>query len=232
MIKASLNAAASTSSAQNNTTNNLIDSNLNSNTNTTNNARNKRLKGLVNNDYCSYCDEGGSLINCDRCPASFHLLCHEPPLEEIPQGDFLCNACKYAVNMKNQQETYQKNASKHGLDLIFNHLTELIKSSNPRQMELSRELNAKCDIKIPGLNRVKWWIHEKCKSAHENHHHHYHNQNSLNYDLNKSSSKNETNLSNINGKNGNSLLEYIKNKKNSMIGQAMNSKQTCFICQK
>lgn len=55
----------------------------------------KSIKGLVNHDYCSYCDEGGDLLNCDRCPASFHLLCTEPPLslDQIPTGEFLCNKC-------------------------------------------------------------------------------------------------------------------------------------------
>ena len=30
-------------------------------------------------------------------------------------------------------------------------------------MQLSEDLRKLCDLKIPGLNRVKWWIHEKCK---------------------------------------------------------------------
>ena len=37
--------------------------------------RSKRLKGLINRDFCDYCDEGGNLVNCDRCPASFHFVC-------------------------------------------------------------------------------------------------------------------------------------------------------------
>jgi len=32
---------------------------------------------------------------CDRCPASFHLLCHTPPINarKIPVGKWLCNRC-------------------------------------------------------------------------------------------------------------------------------------------
>uniref|UniRef100_A0A8W7PT79 PHD finger protein 12 n=1 Tax=Anopheles coluzzii TaxID=1518534 RepID=A0A8W7PT79_ANOCL len=49
-----------------------------------------------NNDTCDSCKEGGALLCCDRCPSSFHLGCHDPPLseEEIPYGQWVCHTCK------------------------------------------------------------------------------------------------------------------------------------------
>ncbi|XP_055642421.1 PHD finger protein 12 [Toxorhynchites rutilus septentrionalis] len=49
-----------------------------------------------NNDTCDSCGEGGDLICCDRCPSSFHLGCHDPPLQEtdIPNGLWICHTCK------------------------------------------------------------------------------------------------------------------------------------------
>ena len=49
-------------------------------------------KGYLNHDYCDACKEGGDLLCCDRCPAAFHLLCHDPPLEDadIPPGEWIC----------------------------------------------------------------------------------------------------------------------------------------------
>ncbi|KAG7303419.1 hypothetical protein JYU34_011935 [Plutella xylostella] len=48
-----------------------------------------------NHDSCDACGEGGDLICCDRCPASFHLGCYDPPLDEndIPAGQWLCKHC-------------------------------------------------------------------------------------------------------------------------------------------
>ena len=33
----------------------------------------------------------------------------------------------------------------------------MAKSLNPRQMQLSSELNAQCAFDLPGLNKIKWW---------------------------------------------------------------------------
>ncbi|CAK1590615.1 unnamed protein product [Parnassius mnemosyne] len=51
-----------------------------------------------NHDSCDACSEGGDLICCDRCPASFHLGCYDPPLDEsdIPAGLWLCRECRAA----------------------------------------------------------------------------------------------------------------------------------------
>uniref|UniRef100_A0A915CGU9 PHD-type domain-containing protein n=2 Tax=Parascaris univalens TaxID=6257 RepID=A0A915CGU9_PARUN len=53
----------------------------------------------VNSQYCNACREGGELLCCDRCPSSFHLMCHEPPIERstIPTGKWLCNRCTHAL---------------------------------------------------------------------------------------------------------------------------------------
>ena len=34
-----------------------------------------RSKRLLNRDSCDACKEGGDLLCCDQCPASFHLQC-------------------------------------------------------------------------------------------------------------------------------------------------------------
>lgn len=56
----------------------------------------------VNHDCCDSCKEGGDLICCDRCPATFHLQCHDPPLDEesLPSGEWICHRCSYLAAAK------------------------------------------------------------------------------------------------------------------------------------
>ncbi|KAJ1500944.1 hypothetical protein HMI55_003656, partial [Coelomomyces lativittatus] len=49
----------------------------------------------VNHDYCEACRLHGSLLCCESCPRSFHLLCLNPPLDygEAPDGAWYCQSC-------------------------------------------------------------------------------------------------------------------------------------------
>ncbi|XP_058876849.1 chromodomain-helicase-DNA-binding protein 3 isoform X1 [Acipenser ruthenus] len=44
-------------------------------------------------EYCGVCKDGGELLCCDSCPSSYHLHCLNPPLPEIPNGEWLCPRC-------------------------------------------------------------------------------------------------------------------------------------------
>lgn len=45
-------------------------------------------------DHCRICHKLGDLVCCETCPATFHLECVDPPLENVPTGDYQCNLCK------------------------------------------------------------------------------------------------------------------------------------------
>jgi hypothetical protein len=52
---------------------------------------------VINNDHCDSCGElYGEMISCDTCPATFHLLCANPPLsrENVPKGSYFCENCR------------------------------------------------------------------------------------------------------------------------------------------
>ena len=36
----------------------------------------------------------GDLLCCETCSAVYHLTCVEPPLEEVPDDDWLCVVCR------------------------------------------------------------------------------------------------------------------------------------------
>uniref|UniRef100_A0A670ZLN2 PHD-type domain-containing protein n=1 Tax=Pseudonaja textilis TaxID=8673 RepID=A0A670ZLN2_PSETE len=44
-------------------------------------------------DYCEVCQQGGEIILCDSCPRAYHLVCLDPELDKIPNGEWLCPRC-------------------------------------------------------------------------------------------------------------------------------------------
>ena len=46
----------------------------------------------VNANWCFLCSHGGTLICCERCPASFHPECLR--LSKAPEGQYFCDSCE------------------------------------------------------------------------------------------------------------------------------------------
>ena len=44
-------------------------------------------------DHCFFCKDGGELLCCDRCPKTFHVYCLNPPMNDIPDGEWGCAWC-------------------------------------------------------------------------------------------------------------------------------------------
>merc|ERR1712157_427722 len=44
-------------------------------------------------EFCMVCKDGGDLLLCDTCPCSYHMKCLNPPIVEIPDGDWSCPRC-------------------------------------------------------------------------------------------------------------------------------------------
>lgn len=51
-------------------------------------------------EFCRVCKDGGELLCCDTCPSSYHLHCLNPPLPEIPNGEWLCPRCTVSVTSR------------------------------------------------------------------------------------------------------------------------------------
>lgn len=50
------------------------------------------------------------MICCDYCASSFHLACHDPPLEEsdIPMGLWLCHTCTMKEKIEHEKEKLEQ----------------------------------------------------------------------------------------------------------------------------
>ena len=58
-------------------------------------AEREKLKAEseLHDETCNICDDGGSLILCEKCDDGYHLKCLSPPLEEVPSGVWYCPVC-------------------------------------------------------------------------------------------------------------------------------------------
>lgn len=45
------------------------------------------------NEFCRVCKDGGELLCCDSCVSAYHTFCLNPPLQEVPDGDWRCPRC-------------------------------------------------------------------------------------------------------------------------------------------
>ena len=55
--------------------------------------RDKDPDALGDDDICQICREGGHLLICDGCDMSYHTACLQPPLKEVPDGEWNCDYC-------------------------------------------------------------------------------------------------------------------------------------------
>ena len=46
-----------------------------------------------NADMCCLCNQGGSLLCCDKCPATYHMRCIGEQAKSLPEGEWACPEC-------------------------------------------------------------------------------------------------------------------------------------------
>ena len=174
-------------------------------------------------------------------------MCHDPPLylEQIPKGDFLCNKCKTisALNEKksaDNESTIVTNDTKtikfemEENEPVLETLIRIAKSLNPRQMQLSDDLNVECAFDLPGLNKIKWWTKDGNKIINVT-------RNTTNYCSNSSTDNNGSSTSSKNsesnrfkGSNDDKEIQKSNSNENSNGNNDMldNQNDLCFICSK
>ncbi|KAG7208758.1 hypothetical protein KM043_014953 [Ampulex compressa] len=106
-----------------------------------------------NHDFCDACRDGGELICCDKCPASYHLQCHYPAVDptDIPNGEWLCYACRCAAKRDLlDNKGNEKKKKKSALEVLA-LAASLV---NPREFELPKELQL--PIMFPGSNKMDY----------------------------------------------------------------------------
>ncbi|KAJ2894716.1 putative phd-finger domain-containing protein [Zalerion maritima] len=95
-----------------------------------------------NDDNCGACGGNGKLLLCDSCPTSLHLLCLDPPLDDIDDEElqgkpFYCHRCSADRKHTAQSPTRLfKKPKKPKAGGPFRHLIEKLNRQNPKSVFL------------------------------------------------------------------------------------------------
>lgn len=55
---------------------------------------------------CDKCGKGGKLVYCDSCDSHYHLMCQDPPLQDVPENnDWKCNKCMEQKDATEMEDT-------------------------------------------------------------------------------------------------------------------------------
>ncbi|CAL8129715.1 unnamed protein product [Orchesella dallaii] len=121
-------------------------------------------------DVCDACGEGECLMFCDKCPASYHAICDDPPLPpedfEVLGVNWKCRKCRSLVSdtSETQEEENETelplpeieetefSANLGPVGKFFAGISPYYKNTNPAQFQLPKDLPA-YDYPFPGTSR-------------------------------------------------------------------------------
>lgn len=74
------------------------------------------------NEHCELCFTGGQLLCCDGCERAYHLSCVNPPMLEIPTGDWFCVNCLSILAMSGTRRESPENP--HCNEIVIDDSTD------------------------------------------------------------------------------------------------------------
>ncbi|XP_036599779.1 transcription intermediary factor 1-beta-like [Trichosurus vulpecula] len=98
---------------------------------------------------CRVCQKPGDLVMCSRCEFCFHLECHLPTLQEVPEEEWSCSLCQEVVDCKDE------------VPFPGPESAALTPSGNPCPTKLSPTDQQKCERVLLAL-----LCHEPCRPLH------------------------------------------------------------------
>ena len=82
---------------------------------------------------CGSKDDEDAMLLCDGCDAGYHIYCMDPPMEEVPDGDWFCKDCQVLTDDKQLYSSTHFRATfhnrveiRHTIQLLSLSLTELL----------------------------------------------------------------------------------------------------------
>lgn len=103
----------------------------------------EREKEIINNEFCSACSGGGSLICCETCPKSFHFTCVDPPIDQdhVPDENWFCNECRVRGGVVVRKDFKDGNQPPVlTISGIWEHLINKAEGVNPKAFTIPKRI--------------------------------------------------------------------------------------------
>ena len=131
-------------------------------------VKNNKTHAHINVSWCFVCSQGGSLLCCERCPASFHLKCIG--LSKLPKDEvWLCNSCRLGLRPRYGDILWVKvqNYRWWPAEVIFPRMIPQKSMEEPHQVgEFIVQLFATKEFHWVHIGRT-FLFHENDKNFHE-----------------------------------------------------------------
>ena len=131
-------------------------------------VKNNKTHSHINVSWCFVCSQGGSLLCCERCPASFHLRCIG--LSKLPKDEtWYCNSCRLGLRPRYGDILWVKvqNYRWWPAEVIFPRMIPQKSMEEPHQVgEFIVQLFATKEFHWVHIGRT-FLFHENDKNFHE-----------------------------------------------------------------
>ena len=97
-----------------------------------------KAESELHHETCRVCDDGGSLLICEKCEAGYHLQCLLPPLKEVPSGVWFCPVCCENLLSSLKRELVTKD--------------EMVSTKRPKNNG-TQDINNGSEVTLDGLTR-------------------------------------------------------------------------------
>lgn len=117
----------------------------------------------VNCVICGSPDNEDVLLLCDGCNRGFHIFCLDPPLDSVPEGNWICDHCSPVLRLTDSMyfndeldisiEDYSDNSNASDVDMSSNEISDDAEAPSTSRRRSGRYRTASLTVSVSSRNQ-------------------------------------------------------------------------------